>query len=169
MADSRWFNLIRTKRDSQSTKEAKLPINLAGTTPTIPDPIHKSTGLDESNPNGRTGNDWITPTAERFVNEADHERYQDIANSYLSEGPTPGRIPYAFNDRNNGRVNGATPVGAIGLLCNISGVAAGGLGDCSYIPHTSILRPAGKSVGSLRTIDDGAQVPGIFVADPTRR
>jgi hypothetical protein len=173
MADSRFFRLIRTKKDTESTKQPKLPVNLAGTKPTINGAIHKSTAMGDDNPNGRTGNNWVTPTPERFeINQDPGDRLQDIQNSHLSEGPNPGRIPRPWNDRNNGRIDGkgtTDRAGQIGLLLNLSGVSAGGLGDAMYIPHTSILRPAGKSVGSARTIDDGAQIPGIFLADPTRR
>jgi hypothetical protein len=174
MADSRFFNLIRKARDTQSTQQPKIePTNLAGTTSTIPDPIRKSDAAQDANPNGRTGNNWPTPTADHFAIEADPgARRQDIANTHLSDGITPGRIPYIFNIRNGARLGkgmSGNPSGTQGLLLGITGERSGGMGDASYIPHTSVLRPAGKSVGSLRTIDDGAQVPGVYLADPTRR
>lgn len=170
MGNNRFWNLIRIKRDTQSTQQPKLPIVMSGTTKAVPGNLHKSDSLTEQVNTGLMGNDFVTPTPERFVIEADKERYQDIANSHLSEGPTPGRIPYAFNDRMAGKVGKFNaPAGITSLLLNISGVSAGGEGDAMYIPHTSILRPGGKASGSLRTIDDGAQIPGVYLADPTRR
>jgi hypothetical protein len=173
MADNRFFRLVRKPVDTDSTQEPKLPVILSGTTPAVVGSLHKSDALGDNNPNGRDGNDWPTPTTEHFAIEADPgDRLQDIANSHLSEGPTPGRIPYIFNIRNGARLGkgmSGNPSGTQGLLLNITGERSGGLGDASYIPHTAVLRPAGKSVGSLRTIDDGAQVPGVYLADPTRR
>jgi hypothetical protein len=139
---------------------------------TLNSKLHKSDSLTEQADTGLMGNDHPTPTTERFVVGADPKRFADIANSHLNDGPTPGRISRPYNDRNIGKLgNGMSGqlVGEVGLLLNISGVDAGGLGDAMYIRHTSVLRPAGKSVGSLRTIDDGAQIPGVYLADPTRR
>jgi hypothetical protein len=170
MANNSFWNAIRRKKDTQSTKAVALPINEAGTEPTYASKVRNSDSLTEQIATGGMGNDFVTPTPERFIIEADHERYQDIANSHLSEGPTPGRIPRPYNDRQAGKIGrGNMPAGRTSLLLNLSGVSAGGLGDAMYIPHTSIIRPAGKALGSLRTIDDGAQVPGVYLADPTRR
>jgi hypothetical protein len=170
MADNRFFNLIRQKKDTQSTKTVSLPVVMSGTKPTFTTQVRKSDSLTEQIATGRMGNEFVTPTPERFILEADHERYQDIANSHLSEGPTPGRIPRPYNDRQAGKIGrGNTPEGRTSLLLGLSGVSAGGLGDAMYIPHTSIVRPAGRASGSLRTIDDGAQIPGVYLADPTRR
>jgi len=169
----RMYGIIRRKTDNESTQQPKLPINMGNTSATIPSPIHKSDALGDDNPNGRDGNDWQTPTPEGWLLETPSgDRLQDIANSHLSEGPNPGKIPRAFNLRNNGKLGQnltGTRGGNIGLILNISGNKAGGLGDAQYIPHTSILRPAGKSVGSARTIADGAMIPGVYLADPTRR
>jgi hypothetical protein len=170
MADSRFLNLIRKPKDNQATKAVPLPINEAGTKPTYASRVRKSDSLTEQVATGGMGNDFVTPTPERFILGGDRERLQDIANSHLSEGPTPGRIPRPYNDRMLGKIGrGNTPAGRTTLLLGLSGVSAGGLGDAKYIPHTSVIRPAGKAAGSLRTIDDGAQVPGVYLADPTRR
>ena len=170
MANNVILNLIRRKKDTQSTKAVPLPINEAGTEPTYASQVRKSDSLTEQVATGLMGNDYTYPTTERFILEADHERYQDIANSHLSEGPTPGRIPRPYNDRMLGKIGrGNTISGRTSLLLNLSGVSAGGLGDAMYIQHTSVIRPAGKASGSLRTIDDRAQVPGTYLADPTRR
>jgi hypothetical protein len=177
MALPNFWKTIRQRANNQATKNkgaagsAQKPIRMSGTVvKTLGSKPHPSDAITEQTATGCTGNDWVTPTRQRFVEGADNERYQDIANSHLSEGPTPGRIPRPYNDRMLGRLGkGHTPDGNIGLLLNITGVSAGGQGDAMYIPHTSILRPAGKSLGSLRTIDDGAQIPGVYLADPTRR
>lgn len=170
MSNKSFLALLRRKKDTQSTQERKLPVVMAGTTKAVLGNLHKSDSLTEQVATGRMGNDYNYPYAERFVNGADKERYQDIANSHLSEGPTPGRIPRPYNDRMYGKVGKFnTPNGITSLLLNISGVSAGGEGDAMYIPHTSTLRPAGRASGSLRTIDDGAQIPGVYLADPTRR
>jgi hypothetical protein len=170
MADNRFFNLIRKKKDTQSTKADPLPVVMSGTEKAVPGNLHRSDSLTEQIATGRMGNDFTYPTIERFILEADHERYQDIANSHLSEGPTPGRIPRPYNDRTAGKIGSPnTPEGRNTFLLGLSGVSAGGQGDAMYIQHTSVIRPAGKASGSLRTIDDGAQVPGVYLADPTRR
>jgi hypothetical protein len=170
MSNKSFLTLLRRQKDTQSTKQVPLPVNMAGTEPTFASKIRKSDSLTEQVATGLMGNDFVTPTPERFIIDADKERYQDIANSHLSEGPTPGRIPRPYNDRMAGKVGrNNAPAGVTSLLLNISGVSAGGLGDAVYIPHTSIVRPAGKASGSLRTIDDGAQIPGVYLADPTRR
>jgi hypothetical protein len=170
MANNRFLNILRIKQDTQPTQAVKLPVNLTGSTKPVVGNLHQSDSLTEQVATGLMGNDFVTPTPERFILEADKERYQDIANSHLSEGPTPGRIPRPYNDRMAGKIGrNNAPAGVTSLLLNISGVSAGGLGDGVYIPHTSVLRPAGRASGSLRTIDDGAQIPGVYLADPTRR
>lgn len=172
MADNRFFSLIRNKRDTEgTTKEAVVP-QVAGPTTqqTLSSNLHPSDGLGDNNPNGRQGNDFRTPTPEITQIEQGGARRQDVARTYLGDGIIPGRIPHFFNDRCLGKVGKEnSPAGIASLLLNISGNSAGGLGDAMYIPHTSILRPSGKAAGSLRTINDGAQVPGVFLADPTRR
>src|ERR1035437_4861976 len=129
------LDIVRRKKDTQSTKAVPIPINDAGTEPTYISQVRKSDSLTEQIATGRMGNDFVTPTPERFILEADHERYQDIANSHLSEGPTPGRIPRPYNDRQAGKIGrGNMPAGRTSLLLNLSGVSAGGLGDAMYIP-----------------------------------
>jgi hypothetical protein len=166
------WSVIRQKKDTQTTKPGNVTDGLYSTTTTIAGGIHQSPNLEDRNPNGRQGNDWRTPTQESFVEEQEGRHNLEIAISHLHEGPLPGRIARPWNDRNAGKLGksmSGNPDGTIGLLLNISGVSAGGLGDAKYIQHLSVLRPAGKAAGSSRTIDDGAQVPATMLADPTRR
>lgn len=172
MADNRFFSLIRTKRDNEGTKPTQAVPLIGGPTvqQTLINTPHTSDGLGDNNPNGRQGNDFRTPTPEITQIEQGGARRQDVARTYLGDGILPGRIPHFFNERCFGKVGKEnTPAGITSLLLNISGDSAGGLGDAQYIPHTSVLRPSGKASGSLRTINDGAQIPGVFIADPTRR
>jgi hypothetical protein len=170
---SRFNKIVRIVGDSQKTITNEATVKTPPTSSTIPGGIHKSDSLPEQNPNGRTGNDYQYPGPSTWeLNTDPGKRYQDIATSHLSEGPTPGRIPHPFQDRALGKLGDSlsgTPDGTIGLRLGISGVSAGGIGDAMYIPHTSVVRTAGHASSSLRTIDDGAQVPAIFVSDPTRR
>lgn len=169
MAKNLLYELIRRAVDTQATKQPKAkPVVMSGTTATYGGGIRKDTSL---NTYGRSGNDAKTPTQEIMQVGGAHID-QSFANSHLNEGPTPGRIPRPYNARNaakEGKDITGTPSGDVGLLLGISGVSAGGMGDAAFIPHTSIVRPGGRSSASLRTIDDGAQIPGVFVADATRR
>jgi len=161
-------NTVRRKTDTQSTKSA--PIFAPATSTQIEGQVHKSDSLTEQVATGLMGNDYTYPTPERFQNGSDGRHTTGIENSHLNEGPNPGRIPRPYNDRANGKTGRNNNIGGdVGLVLNISGNSAGGLGGAMYIPHTSILRPAGKVSGSLRTIDNNAQIPAVFLADPTRR
>jgi hypothetical protein len=167
----RFNKVVRIVGDRQQTITQKNAVVLAGTTKPIPGILHKSTQL-EQDAIGRMGNDYPAPsTPETFELGADWKRYQDFANSHLNEGPTPGRIPRPFQARASGKLGdeiSGTPAGTIGFKLGISGNDAGGIGSAMYIPHTNVIRGAGHVSGALRTIDDGAQVPGVYVADPTR-
>jgi hypothetical protein len=120
------------------------------------------------------GNDYRYPTAQHaVVGPNSSNRRQDIARSYLNDGPAVGHIPFIYHPDNHvgktGKEISGYPDGDAYLLLGISGSQYGGQGDAMFIPHVSILRPAGTARGAMRTIDDGAMIPGVFVADPTRR
>jgi hypothetical protein len=170
--DDRLHRMVKVKPSSGRAADTSA-IVMAGTTPAVQSGVHPSGSITDSPATGLEGNDYPTPGQQNWkVNHDPGKRYQDIANSHMGEGPNPGRIPYRFSMRDKGKLGrdlSGTPDGTIGLTLGITGVSAGGVGDAMYVPHTSILRPAGKSVAGMRTIDDGAMIPGVFVADPTRR
>jgi hypothetical protein len=166
-------SIIRRKPDNNSEKPPKDPIRMSGThVNTLNSAPHKSDSLTEQVDTGLMGNDYKYPTSEIGTYETgSSNRRQDIARSYLNDGPNPSRIPFIATPGNwNGKLGkSGSPDGDIGLLLNISGNPNGGMGDAAFIPHVSILRPAGMARGAMRTIDDGAMIPGVYVADPTRR
>lgn len=168
----RFNKLVGVVGDKQKTIVG--PTYTPATSSTIPGTVHKSDSPPEQDPNGREGNEYPAPsTPEGWALGADPgKRYQDIATSHMGEGPTPGRIPRPYQDRNMGKLGDnitGEPDGTTGFQLGISGNDAGGIGSAMYIPHTSIVRTGGKASSSMRSIDDGAQVPGVFVADPTRK
>jgi hypothetical protein len=134
-------------------------------------------GLTDDNPNGRTGNDWEYPDWPRgyFVENQDPgDRLQDIANTHLSEGPNPGRIPRPWNSRIHGILGrGITGqpynLADAGFTLGVTGNAAGGTGDAKYVPHTPTPRNMTLSRAYARTVDDAAPIPAVYVSDPTRR
>lgn len=151
---------------------------LSGTSPlTLSRISNDDESLDARNaPIGRQGNDYPYPDNPRggFVLNTDPgDRLQDIANTHLSEGPTPGRIPHPWQDRRLGvlgrGITGQQHGGDTGFLMGLSGNPAGGEGDTKYIPHLAIPRGSVVARAYKRTIDDGAIIPGVYVADPTRR
>src|SRR3954468_17381858 len=91
---------------------ATLPVRPSGTSPEtntsfVKSPSDDDAGLGNSNPNGRTGNDWLYPDNPRGqfrVGIAPGDRLQDFSNSHLSEGPGPGRVPRGWNNRTSGKV-----------------------------------------------------------------
>ncbi len=156
---------------------ATLPIRLSGTTP-------KQEYNVETNPNdgplgdvnGREGNDYPYPDNPRGlfrVGTVNGDRLQDFANSHISEaGPNPGRIPRGWNDRKSGKTGrGITgnPSGDNFFADTTSGESAGGIADMKYVPHTPTPRGITVARPYLRTVDDYAPIPGVFVADATRR
>ena len=169
----RVHRMIGVKPDSQGTETGRLPIVMSGTTPAVQSGIHPSDSITEQDANGLTGNDYKYPTDVNWeINTDPGKRYQDIATSHMSEGPNPGRVPrpyYQCNGAKLGRNITGSRVGVVGLDLTIVGQEGGGIAGDMYIPHTSILRPAGRTTGSMRTIDDGAMIPGVYIADPTRR
>jgi hypothetical protein len=171
----RFNRVVRIVGDRQKEIVNQALVKTPATSSTIPGGIHKSDSPPEQDPNGRQGNasGIQYPDVDKWELGADPgKRYQDIATSHMSEGPTPGRIPHHYDNRNTGKLGDeltGTPDGTTGFKMGLSGNDAGGIGGAMYIPHTSVIRLAGQASSSLRTIDDGAQVPGAFVADPTRR
>ena len=169
-------SIIRRQPDTgtNSDRPTPNPIRMSGTTvKTLDSAPHKSDSLTEQVDTGLMGNDYKYPEEFDFIVETpSSNRRQDIARSGLSDGPAPGKIPYMYQQRNKaktGKEISGYPDGDAYLLLGISGSPNGGMGDAQFIPHVSILRPAGMARGAMRTIDDLAMVPGVFVADPTRR
>lgn len=126
-------------------------------------------------PIGRQNHSWPTPDDTRgawFNNYDPGHRLQDFANSHLSEGPNPGRIPHFWNNRNSGKLGRGimgNPSGDQGLTLEITGVASGGMGDGAFILHNQIPRGVVVARAFARTVDDAANIPGVYVSDPTRR
>ncbi len=122
-------------------------------------------------PIGRQGNDWPTPDNEAILFNTDPgKRQQDFANTHLSEGPNPGRVPRFWNDRRLGKVGRhitGTPSGDNYLT--LGSGPAGGLGDDRYIQHVQVPRGSMVARAFARTVDDAANVPAVYVGDPTRR
>lgn len=174
---------IRRKPDTNRTTNngaasgATLPIRLSGTSPNALESVNrdpKDAPITDVQDQGRYGNDWLYPDWPRGrfdVGTVNGDRLQDIANSHLSEGPNPGRVPRQWNNRIQGKVGrGITgnPDGDNNPYIVLTGDAAGGLGDMMYIPHTPVPRILTTARTYLRTVDDAAQVPGVFLSDPTR-
>lgn len=137
-----------------------------------------STGHEDSElglPIGRQNHSWPTPDDTRgawFNNYDPGHRLQDFANSHLSEGPNPGRIPHFWNNRNSGKIGRnitGNPSGDQGLALEITGVPSGGVGDGAFILHNQIPRGVVVARAFQRTVDDAANIPGVYVSDPTRR
>lgn len=184
-----WYEVIRRRLGSGSKplpKDSVQSFNLGGTnrrgtlvrTDKSTDELGRYDDWDQQGyPNGRTGNDWMYPDRPRgyFQNNTDPgDRLQDFANTHLSEGPNPGRIPRPWNNRNKGKLGRdltGNPAGGIGFESTSSGQsgASGGIGDMMYVPHTPIPRGSIVARAYRRTVDDAAQVPAVYVADPTRR
>lgn len=106
-----------------------------------------------------------------IIDTVNGDRLQDFANSHLSEGPAPGRIPRFWNDRRSGRVGRSNnnPVGDNFLTLEITGIASGGAGDGKFLAHQKVPRGTALARAAARTVDDSAQIPAVYVSDPTRR
>lgn len=155
---------------------AVTPTRLAGSVPTNYENVQARPNDGElGTPNGRTGNDWIYPDLPhgRFdVGTVNGDRLQNLANTHLSEGPNPGRIPRGWNNRMHGKVGrnvSGNPSGDDFFINTISGEQSGGIGDQMYVPHTPTPRGVGIARAYMRTVDDGAFVPGVYISEPTRR
>lgn len=123
---------------------------------------------------GRQGNDWPTPDTRGgyVIDTVNGQRLQDYANSHLSEQEAPGRIPRMWNDRKNGKVGrGITgnPSGDNFFTFDLTGNSAGGEGDQKFMLHQVVPRGMTVARGHVRTIDDAATIPAVYVSDPTRR
>lgn len=169
------FQAIRRKPDTGKTDESyrsRLPVRLSGTNEDTETNVRPDEQLGEDN--GRTGNDYTYPDWPRGrfdVGLQRGDRLQDFANTHMSEGDAPGRIPRQWNDRIHGKVGrGLTGEvsGETSEPITITGNAAGGTGDMKYVPHTPIPRGTIISRPYLRTVDDSAAIPAIYVGDPTR-
>jgi hypothetical protein len=129
-------------------------------------------GLGDDNPNGRTGNDWLYPDLPRGrfdVSEVNGDRLQDFANTHLSEGEAPGRIPRGWNSRNKGKTGDSisgNPSGAIASDITVTGQDGGGVAGMMYVPHTPTPRSIVTARAYHRTVDDAANVPGVFIGNP---
>jgi hypothetical protein len=125
-------------------------------------------------PIGREGNNWPYPDSTmipEFNTDPGH-RVQDFANSHLSEGPNPGRIPRFWNNRDSGKLGRnitGNRVGDQGLALDATGQANGGIGDAKYVQHIQIPRGQIIARAFARTVDDAANIPAVYVSDPTRR
>lgn len=127
-------------------------------------------------PIGRERWDWPPyPDDTRGLAVNNHDpgkRLQDFANSHLSEGPNPGRIPHFWNDRRLGKVGReitGNPIGDNFLTLGVSGTPDVGAGDAKFIMHTQIPRGSVVARAYARTVDDAAPIPAVYVTDPTRR
>ena len=123
----------------------------------------------------RANTNLSTPDDSRglaYASQVNGRRRQDAANSHLSEGEAPGRIPHFWNDRRSGKVGrGITgnEAGDNSLTLDVTGIGHGGLGDARFIPHLVVPRGMVQARAHLRTVDDSATVPAVYVSDPTRR
>lgn len=176
------LGVIRRKPNTYNTNNvaasaATLPIRLSGTVPNTQaeyDPNPKDASLDNDNPIGRTGNDWLYPDLPRSrfdVDTVNGDRLQDQTGRHIHEGEAPGRIPRGWNSRIHGKTGGGitgSPDGEVSPYITMTGESGGGVGEMMYIPHTPTPRGIGVSRPYLRTVDDAASIPGIFISDPTR-
>lgn len=170
--DTRLLRLLYRKKSVAEGGNRDDLLRLSGTTTNIESDYNKvAVDGQLGSPIGRQGNDWEYPdTNGAFNQQANGDRLQDFANTHLHEGPPPGKIPHLFNMRVHGKTGGVTgtPTGEIGSLITVTGQSAGGIGDMAHIPHIQIVRGRGIAKPYLRTVDDAANVPGIFIADPNR-
>ena len=182
-----FFESIRRKPDSapeysQASMAPDLspkhPLRMSGTNDDLQYDVNLNPSADETelgDANGRTGNDYMYPDLPRGrfdINTVNGDRLQDFANSHLSEGEAPGRIPRGWNNRSIGKTGrniSGNPSGDNFLADTISGDQYGGIGDMVWVPHTPTPRNTTIARPYLRTIDDSASIPGVYVADATRR
>lgn len=127
-------------------------------------------------PIGRQGNDYPTPDIPGrgpfLENQDPGQRLQDFANTHLSEGPNPGRIARPWNARMHGKLGRnitGNPSGDTGFELGLIGERNEGVGDARYLQHQPIPRGSIVARAYHRTVDDAANVPAVYVGDPTRR
>lgn len=123
---------------------------------------------------GRQGNDWPTPDSHgiALVETVNGQRLQDFANTHLGEGEAPGRIPRFWNNRDSaktGRSSTGNRSGDQGIALNVTGEESGGIGDAKYVQQLPIPRGTVVARAFARAVDDSANIPAVFVSDPTRR
>lgn len=176
------FKAIRRRPNSGHISDASVgksiqPIRLSGTNPdTLSHYNPKPDGgpLGGFDANGRSGNEWTYPDSPRGrfdVNTVNGDRLQDQTGRLLHVGIAPGRIPRGWNNRVIGKAGGGitgSVAGEISLGITSTGNAAGGSGEMMRIPHTPTPRGVGIARAYLRTVDDSASIPGVFLSDPTR-
>ena len=165
----------RATTNSDKASSATEPIRLSGTVPVTNSEFNRNPsdpGLGDDNPNGRMGNDWLAPDLPRGrfdVSEVNGDRLQDFANTHLSEGEAPGRIPRGWNSRNKGKTGdgiSGNPDGSIGSYITTTGDPNGGIAGQMYVPHTPTPRSITTARTYQRTVDDAANVPGVFIGNP---
>ena len=166
--------IVRHKRGSEQPHDDGLRMS-GTTTDTLTDIDMKPADATLGGMIGRQGNDYETPDDPRgyfIINQANGDRLQDIANTHLSEGPTPGRIPRQWNARKGAKlgrnITGAR-AGDDSFALGVTGTPDGGVGDAKYIEHIQIPRGQVIARAFARTVDDAANVPAVYVSDPTRR
>lgn len=176
-----FFDAIRRKPDNNKgtaqASGATLPIRMSGTSPAQQYDVDLSPNPDDvelGDANGRTGNDWPYPDSNDFrVGVIEGDRLQDFANTHISEVPdTVGRIPRGWANRVLGKVGRditGNPDGDNAAPITITGNPAGGIADMRWVPHTPTPRNITVARPYQRTIDDSANIPGVYVADATRR
>lgn len=157
---------------------ATLPIRLSGTNPAQEYDVNLSPSdadAELGTQNGRTGNDWPYPDTQQYYQTEviTGDRLQDFANTHLSENPeSVGRIPRQWDNRILGKVGRditGNPSGDNSAPITVTGNSAGGIADMQYVPHTPTPRNTTVARPYMRTIDDAASIPGVYVADATRR
>ncbi len=164
------FSIIRRKRASPTTDTNANKIRLSGTT------INTESNTDlkpqmqpQDNPIRFEGNNWLVPDAPRgyhILQVSNGLRRQAEANTHLSEGPAPGKIPHPFKNLYHGKSGSGIDGNPNGVIANVPQF---GLEDRAFIPHTPIPRAGMMVRGFRKTYNDSAYVPAIYVADATRR
>ena len=144
------------------------PIRLSGTNTEVLASYERDPKDNElGEPIGRLGNDWRAPSTDPVnqININNGDRLQDFANTHLSEGENPGRIPRQWKDLVAAKTRGAngSPSGII------SDLPQTGQEDLKYIPHVQIPRGSILARAFARTVDDAAAIPGVYISDPSRR
>lgn len=172
------INAIVRRKDGggQSDEKTRLPIRMSGTNPDTEVAIDKSGSSDpmDNPPIGLEGNDYSYPDFPRGyfqLGTVNGDRLQDVANTHLSEQPeVPGRIPRGWNNRIAGKIGrGHDESGATNEPITVTGDSAGGTGDMVYIPHLFVPRGSVVARAYMRTVDDAAAIPAVYVSDAARR
>lgn len=165
-------SLVRRKNSSgEEDEKQQLPIRMSGTKPNQEYSIDKNPADGPAGPPiGRQGNDHKTPDVDYFlIEQVNGDRLQDFANTHLSEGPKPGRLPRRWTDLIRGKLGDAVTGQADGTTGVIKANQTGGAQDQKYIPHIGIPRGSVIARAYLRSVDDAAPIPAVYVGDPSRR